>query len=513
VERDGRVVISVTGSLPGMLKSIACERPDAPALSGRQTRWSYGDLGRAMDATAAFLQRRGSVPGDRVALLFRNSPQYVSAYYGALLSGCVVVPLNPHESKSVLAHQLAHCGARFLIGDPGHVEWGGLSAVSRRPGIDSIDVAADDEADALPRYLRRMGGEAVADEIPLCPDSLATVIYTSGTTGRPKGVMLSHRNLVANTASIISYLGLKSQDRGIAVLPFQFSYGNSVLHTHLAVGAELLIEYSFAFPHAVLRRMAEAKVTGFSGVPSTFSILLARCCLDEFDLTALRYITQAGGPMRRATIRQLRAKLPGTRLFVMYGQTEATARLSYLPPEMVDEKPGSVGIAIPDVELAVLRPDGSRAGPNETGEIVARGPNVMQGYLDDVASSRETLRGGWLHTGDMGYLDEDGLLFVTGRATEMIKVGAFRVSPQEVEEVIATMPGVAEVGVTAVPDEILGQAIKAVIVMRPGERLDVRRVRAQCRRNLAMYKVPKLVEFAAALPYTATGKLQRLRLG
>jgi acyl-CoA synthetase (AMP-forming)/AMP-acid ligase II len=151
--------------------------------------------------------------------------------------------------------------------------------------------------------------------------------------------------------------------------------------------------------------------------------------------------------------------------------------------------------------------------PGEAGEIVARGPNVMQGYLDDDQATRETLRDGWLHTGDIGYLDDDGMLFVTGRATEMIKVGAFRISPQEVEEVIGAMPGVAEVGVTAVPDEIQGQAVKAVVVLQPGEKLDVRSIKAQCRRQLATYKVPKIVEFSAALPYTATGKLQRLRLG
>jgi acyl-CoA synthetase (AMP-forming)/AMP-acid ligase II len=466
-----------------------------------------------MEATAAFLQRQGGSPGDRVALLFRNSPQYVAAYYGALLAGFVVVPLNPHERQAVLAHQLEHCRARFLIGDIAHAEWGKCVELARRDGVAAIAVEVVDDAGALPRYLHQVGDEAFAAEASVCPDGLATVIYTSGTTGRPKGVMLSHGNLAANTTSIIRYLGLQADDRGIAVLPFQFSYGNSVLHTHLAVGAELLIEDSFAYPHSVLQRMADAGVTGFAGVPSTFALMLARCRLHDFNLGELRYLTQAGGPMRQSTIRQLRAQLPEARLFVMYGQTEATARLSYLPPENLDEKPGSVGIAIPDVTLAILRSDGSRANPNETGEIVARGPNVMQGYLDDTMSTREALRDGWLHTGDLGYLDDDGMLYVTGRATEMIKVGAFRVSPQEVEEVIAAMPGVAEVGVTAVPDEILGQAIKAVVVLRPGQNLDVRGVKAQCRRNLAMYKVPKLIEFAAALPYTATGKLQRLRLG
>src|ERR1700741_1124755 len=216
--------------------------------------------------------------------------------------------------------------------------------------------------------------------------------------------------------------------------------------------------------------------------------------------------------MPKANIQRLRAQLPNARLFVMYGQTEAAARLSYLPPERLEDKLGSVGIAIPGVELVVQRADGSPANANEVGEIVARGPNVMQGYLNDMQATHEALRDGWLHTGDLGHCDDDGFLYIDGRAVEMIKVGAFRVSPLEVEEVIAALPGVAEVGVTAVPDEFLGQAIKAVIVLKDGVNLDVRTVKAHCRQHLAMYKVPKLVVFEGTLPYTASGKGRRLGL-
>ncbi len=444
--------------------------------------------------------------------MFRNSPQYVAAYYGALASGCVAVPLNPHERVQVLARQLAHCSARALLGDAGHPEWEGVMQAAKASGIAGTGLVVEDNPAALARYMSDMSGAEEGAEFAPAPDTLAAIIYTSGTTGDPKGVKLSHGNLTANTHAIVSYLGLRAEDRGLVVLPFQFSYGSSVLHTHLAAGAELLIEDSIVYPHAVLQRMVQDRVTGFAGVPSTFALLLTRCALKDFDLTRLRYVTQAGGPMPRATIDRLRAELPDTRVFIMYGQTEATARLSYLPPDWLDEKPGSVGIAIPGVELAVARPDGTRAVPGEVGEIIARGPNVMQGYLDDEAATLETLRDGWLHTGDLGRMDHDGCLYVDGRAVEMIKVGAFRVSPQEVEEVIAAIPGVAEVGVTAMPDALLGQAIKAVVVLREGETLDVRSVKAHCRRQLAMYKVPKLVEFARALPYTATGKVRRRQL-
>src|SRR5690606_14002766 len=224
-------------------------------------------------------------------------------------------------------------------------------------------------------------------------DDLAAIIYTSGTTGRPKGVMLSHGALYSNATAIIEYLELTSADRGLCVLPFHFSYGNSVLHSHLLAGAFLALEDNFAFPQVTLQRLQDDAITGFPGVPSTFALLLGRCRLADFDLSRLRYITQAGGAMPRALIERLRAQAPGVKIFVMYGQTEATARLTYLPPARLDAKPGPVGIPIPGVEIEVRR-EGRAAAPNETGEIHARGPNVMLGYWNDPAATAQVLRDG-----------------------------------------------------------------------------------------------------------------------
>jgi acyl-CoA synthetase (AMP-forming)/AMP-acid ligase II len=498
-------------TLPSILESAAGARPDAPALSWRSERWSYAALASAVRSTAAFLRRNGGRPGLRVALLFRNSPQYVAASYGALAAGCVTVPLNPHERADAMAHQLRHCEAEILLVDTAHPEHTALCVLARELAmrICAIDVEGAEHTPA--GFMRRFGESDGRLEMPR-PESLATIVYTSGTTGNPKGVMLSHSNLVTNTWAIVEYLALKPSDRGIAVLPFQFAYGGSVLHMHLAAGAELLLEDSFAYPNVVLKRMADTGVTGFSGVPSTYAILLSRCDLSTFDLRRLRYLTQAGGAMPRAHVERLRALVPGAQLFIMYGQTEAAARLSYLPPERLEDKPGSVGIAIPGVELSIQHADGSPAGSNEIGEIVARGSNVMMGYLNDAEATRVALRDGWLHTGDLGHFDDEGFLYIDGRSIEMIKVGAFRISPQEIEDVIAAIPGVAEAAVTAVPDEIMGQAIKAAIVLKEDAKLDVRTVKAYCRRHLAIYKVPRLVVFVPALPYTATGKVRRLQL-
>jgi len=328
----------------------------------------------------------------------------------------------------------------------------------------------------------------------------ATIIYTSGTTGQPKGVTLSHGNLSSNVCSIQQYLQLTTRDRIVNVLPFYYSYGNSVLHTHLAVGASLVLENNLLYPHNVLTTMASERATGFSGVPSTFAILLSRARIENYDLSSLRYLTQAGGAMAPAMIERLRKAVPHAKLFVMYGQTEATARLAWLPPEMLDAKPGSIGIAIPGVKLELRDKQGQPVATGETGEIWASGENIMQGYWQDPELTRKVLVDGWLKTGDLAHCDEDGYFYIDGRSADMIKTGANRISPKEIEEVILELDGVEEAVVVGVPDELLGQVIKAVVVPKPGAQIEIKQIRAHCWKHLAMYKVPKFIDFVAELP-------------
>lgn len=488
--------------------------PGRMALRRQRAAWSYGELVHAAAAAAAALREAGLRTGDRVGLLFRNCPEYVAFLYGAMAARLPVVPLNVQERANVLAMQVAHSGAKLVVGDPDHPEWKALCAALPE-SLATLSVCCEDQEASAVKFIDVMGHGVVAPLEPpkVSHGELAMLLYTSGTTGRPKGVMLSHGNLVANTVAIQAYLRLTPDDIGLAVMPFHFSYGNSVLQTHLAAGATLLLEDNLAYPHEMVRRLERERVTGFSGVPSTFAILMSRCHLERFDLSSMRYLTQAGGAMTRAAIQRMRELVPSAAFFVMYGQTEATARLTYLPPEQLDERLGSVGIPLNGVEIRILDGDGREVPAGEIGELCARGPNIMQGYWRDDEATREVLVDDWLHTGDLAHRDESGFLYIDGRLVEMIKVGSFRVSPFEVEEVLATLPGIAEMAIASTPDDVLGQAVKAVIVQHEGAGLDERMVKAHCRARLAAYKVPKVVEFARELPRTSSGKIQRYKLG
>ncbi len=502
-------------TLVHMLRDSAAHSPDSEAVVLGSQHTTYSQLWRDISAVAGFLQKKGLQPGERVGVLLKNSAEYIAVYYGVLAAGGVVVGLNTLAKSRVLVNWLQHSGASWLFAEAQHPE---LNEV-----IGSLDntiqlVRAGDcggDETKIPSWTWQEVLQDTAAEPDLSrleSAQTATIIYTSGTTGQPKGVTLSHGNLAANVCSIQQYLQLTARDRVLNVLPFYYSYGNSVLHTHLAVGATLVLENNLLYPQNVLATMASERATGFSGVPSTFAILLSRTRMENYDLSALRYITQAGGAMAPAMIERLRKAVPHARFFVMYGQTEATARLAWLPPEMLDAKPGSIGIAIPGVRLELRDKQGKPVAAGETGEIWASGENIMQGYWRDPELTRKVLEDGWLKTGDLAHCDEDGYFYIDGRSADMIKTGANRISPKEIEEVILELDSVEEAAVVGVPDELLGQVIKAVIVPRPGEQVEVKQIRAHCWKHLAMYKVPKFIDFVSELPKTASGKVQRYLL-
>ncbi len=500
------------------LHALLCERaeraPDRPAYVRRGETTAYGELASRAARLAHALREAGLRRGDRVGLVLDARVEYLIAHYGVLMAGGAVVPLSPDTRPRVLRHALSHSAARAVVIGAGELRH--LAAVTAELPALGLAVVVDARAGpALGPSVRAVRFEelvAAGSELfdaGAAGEDLASVTYTSGTTGPPKGVMLAHRNLVANVRSIVDYLELGPEDRVAMVLPYHYVYGSSVLHTHLAAGGAVVDAGTVAFPAAVLDSIEAHRCTGLSGVPSTFARLARVEDLGAWDLSSLRYVTQAGAAMTRALTETLRRMLPTARIFVMYGQTEAAARLSYLPPEALDEKLGSVGIAIPGVELSIVDAAGEPVPPGTVGEIVARGDNVMLGYLGDPDATAKALRGGVLHTGDLGTMDEDGYLFVVGRESEMIKSGGHRIGPHEIEEVIAAVPGVAECAVAGVPDDLLGQAVAAFVVLEEGARVDVRAIKKACFEELPRHKMPARVAFVPALPRSDRGKLLR----
>lgn len=506
--------MTASPTLPQLVYESASRQPDSIALMAGSYQVTYAEYWRQVQACAGFLRHQGVQTGDRVALLMENSIEYAIAYYATLMAGGVVVALNNAAKKRDLSNWIRHADAVLLIADAAHAELDDLE-VEFGTSLPLIEIGESKRKTWKRVYTWQQCCEyakPIVDFAAVKPDSLAAIIYTSGTTGHPKGVCLSHRNLNTNIQSILSYLQLTKNDSIVNVLPFYYSYGNSILHTHLAIGGRIILEGSMLYPVQILRRIESERATGFSGVPSTYSILLNRVDLSQYDLASLRYVTQAGGAMAPADIQRFRSLLPSANFFVMYGQTEASARLTYLPTDRLMDKMGSVGIPIPNVEIEIRDESGQVVPTGEVGELCARGGNIMQGYWKDLEMTSQVVRDGWLHTGDLARRDDEGYLYIVGRATEMIKSGAHRISPKDIEEVILELDGVAEVAAFGVPDDVLGQAIKVVVVKRADATLDMRAIQRYCRQQLASYKIPKFVEFVTEIPRTASGKVQRFKL-
>ena len=484
------------------LRVSATRQPAKVAVTQGGRRVSYRDLLGKAEAFAGVVRNAGLARGERIAILLENSPEYIIAYFGTLMAGGVAVPLGQQITGRRLVTIMNDCHPAILVAPNRLVE-----SFADIPEVREVRQVIP--AERMCEESETVGGPCCAG---LSENDLALLLYTSGTTGNPKGVMITHRNLKANAESIIEYLGLSDSDKVMVVLPFHYSYGNSLLTTHVAAGGAMVLENGFVYPNVVLEHMEEERVTGFAGVPSTIAILLNRSNLRKSTLPSLRYVTQAGGAMSPKLARDLREALPGTDVYIMYGQTEATARLTYLPPEDLERKTGSIGIPIPGVTLSVHREDDQVALPLEVGEIVAKGDNVMAGYWNNPTESEHILRGGWLHTGDLGYVDEEGYYFIAGRRSEIIKSGAHRISPEEIEQAILEMSGVLEAAVIGLEDPILGEAIVAHVVPARGEVLQENSVLLHCRKILPSYMVPKKVVIRKCLPRTDAGKIRRAEL-
>ena len=348
-------------------------------------------------------------------------------------------------------------------------------------------------------------------DIQIEKSELASIIYTSGSTGTAKGVMLTHENIVSNTQSICSYLELTEKDIQMVVLPFFYVMGKSLLNTHFAVGGTVVVNNKFAYIAAVVQQMADENVTGFAGVPSTYACMLHRSPLKKQrdELSALRYCAQAGGHMTAQIKRELSNTLPDhTKIYIMYGATEASARLTYLEPGQFDNKLGSIGKPIPGVKIKVMNSNGVEMAPGEQGELVADGPNIMQGYWKDPETTEKVLTHYGYHTGDLGYRDEEGYLFISGRKDNLMKVGGHRINPQEIEDALMASGLFFETAVLGIPDTILGS--KLVALTAPLSRdCTENQVLKYCSKHLPKHKIPTQVKIVRCLPKNEAGKLDR----
>jgi len=471
-----------------LLERRASLDPSHTAIVCAGVQCTYAEVDDRATRFAEMLLRGGLRPGERVAIRLENSVDAVVSLFGVLKARGVFFIVNPQSPDEYLRRLLANSAASALVAR----DASGSLQITWRPteesGSSSTSAAHHD---------------------------LAALVYTSGSTGEPKGVMLTHGNLTSAAVSITAYLENTADDVILNVLPLGFTYGLGQVTTACLAGATLVLERSFTYPRAIIDTMQRERITGIALVPTTATLLLQQN-LKALHFPHLRYITNAAAALPVAKIQQLREALPGVALYSMYGQTECQ-RVSYLPPALIDVHPASVGVAIPGTEAHVVDERGQPVAAGVVGELVVRGPHVMKGYWNQPVETAEALRPGpggenMLYTGDLFRTDAAGLLYFVERKDGMIKTRGEKVAPRYVEEIIATLDGVADVAVYGVPDEVTGEAIVAAVVPNPGASLTSDSVRRYCLEHLAAYMVPKIVDIRDTVPTTPTGKISRRAL-
>ena len=472
---------------------------DSIALIMGEEEISYQKLIDQSYIVSHIALKSGFSPGDRVILISENSSFWAASYLGLLRIGIVCVPLSPRTSSYEFEKII-----KFT--EPSAVFFQSNLLGSEIESILPV---------AIPRFTEdNVTGEKNIVEITAYPadkEALAAIMFTSGSTGDPRGVMVSHRNIISNTESILSYMKLTSQDRIMVVLPFYYCFGTSLLHTHLRIGASLVLNNKFMFPDKVLKQMIAFHCTGFAGVPSTYQILIKQSSFLKMEFPDLRFVQQAGGKLSNILIEELQRTLPHTKIFIMYGQTEATSRLSYLSPELLEKKKGSVGKGIPGVKLSVLK-NGSPVTPSEVGEIVAKGDNVTMGYWNDPAETAQTFDNGCLHTGDLATVDEEGFIYIVDRAKDFLKCGGYRVSSREIENMILRFPCIVEAAVIGIPDDLQGEAVKVFLVKTNFSQNIEKQFEEFCVKNFPPYLIPKETVFLNSLPKSSAGKVLKSKL-
>lgn len=503
------------------LESSAQRLPQKIALICGNRRFTYREVEERANRLAHSLVNEGIGRGDRVAVYLDNTAEAVVAVFAILKAGAVFLVVNPTTKTDKLLYILNNCRARGLVMPAAKLDElrGNLAEATHLKRIwlsgEAAPAPLNTPTPALP--LDSILEDAL---LPVTPPSkkcinidLAALIYTSGSTGRPKGVMLTHLNIVSAATSITTYLENTPDDIIINLLPLAFDYGLYQVLMAFKMGATIVLEKSFAYPHAVLQTIIREKVTGLPIVP-TISAILLQLDLSAYKFPSLRYISNTAAALPTDHIQKLRKMFPHVTIFSMYGLTECK-RVSYLPPDQLDLRPTSVGRGMPNEEVYVVDENGSRVPPNVVGELVVRGANVMKGYWELPEETAERLRPGplpnemVLYTGDLFRMDEEGYLYFFGRKDDIIKTRGEKVSPKEVEDVLYAMPGISEAAVIGMADDVLGQSIRAVVTLREGAQLTEKDVLRHCAARLENFMVPQSIVFVPSLPKTGTGKINK----
>ncbi|HEX9121929.1 MAG TPA: long-chain fatty acid--CoA ligase [Actinomycetota bacterium] len=527
-----------------MLESAARRFPDAPAIAWLGRRLSYGWLLSEVERCSAVLSSLGVGKGDRVALVMPNCPQYVIAYYAVARIGAVVVGNNPLYTKREMKDQLQDSGSEVVVVlDLLHGDFAGVfQELALRVVVARLnDYLTFPKKQLAPvlrfRKMQREQGKAwppvpegapvewwhrlMKAALPIPP--VATVdpahdasgfIYTGGTTGVSKGAMLSHRNLVSNAMQAAVYVGLVDGKEGLlCALPFFHSFGMLAMNVGILKAGKLALVPNPRDLHLVLETMAKEKPTFFPGVPRMFAAINESPLADTLDLRSVRACVSGGAPLPQAVAKRFAEITGGARLVEGYGLTE-TSPVTHANPFDGRDRPGSIGLPMPDTDCKIvdLQDPEKVVGPGERGELAVRGPQIMLGYWNRPEETARTIINGWLHTGDVAVMDPDGFFRIVDRIKEMILVSGFNVYPTEVEEVLYHHPKIQKVCVAGVPDPKTGEAVKAYIVLEPGQTATAEEIVAWCRdpqQGLAGYRVPKQIEFRESLPETLIGKVLR----
>lgn len=504
----------------------ANHRPDATAVVHRQTALDYATLSAEVQAAAGGLRALGLRRGERIAVYLPKRHETVVALFGTALADGVFVPVNPLLKPEQVAYIVRDCNVRVLVTARDRAET--LQPhFAQCPDLHTlilVDAAALGELNTLktlswPDLLTASAaGEGRTHAIDI---DMAAILYTSGSTGKPKGVVLSHRNMITGAHSVADYLANQATDRILAILPLSFDYGLSQLTTAFAVGASVIL-MDYLLPRDVITTVVREKVTGLAAVPPMW-VQLAQLEWPGAAAESLRYFTNSGGAMPRATLAALRRALPNTIPFLMYGLTEAF-RSTYLPPEEIDQRPDSIGKAIPNAEILIVRENGTPCEPDEPGELVHRGSLVAQGYWNDPAKTAERFRpvpgqdpglplvemAVW--SGDTVRADQEGFLYFIGRKDDMIKTSGYRVSPSEIEDVLYGSGRIAEAAALGIPHPALGQAVVAVIKLLE-QGLNESELINHCKQHLPNFMVPlQIITRQADLPRNPNGKIDRKAL-